>query len=61
MPVTPFHLGPGVAIKAPFAPLSANNGLLYVITIDELHTACLALGLFGVTVLLIVALAAGGR
>jgi len=40
----------------PFAPLSAYNGLLYVITIDELHTASLALGFFGVTLLLIVAL-----
>ena len=40
----------------PFAPLSAKNGLLYVITIDELYTACLALGLFGVTLLFIVAL-----
>ena len=45
----------------PFAPLSANKRLLYVITMDELHTACLALGLFGVTLLLIVDLAAGGR
>jgi len=40
----------------PFAPLSAKNGLLYVITIDELHTVCLALGLLGATLLLIVAL-----
>ncbi len=40
----------------PFAPLSAHNGLLYVITIDELHTVCLALGLFGATVLLVVTL-----
>jgi len=40
----------------PFWPLSAKNGLFYVITIDELHTVCLALGLFGATVILIVAL-----
>jgi len=40
----------------PFAPLSAKNGLLYVITIDELYTVCLALGLFGATVLLVVTL-----
>jgi hypothetical protein len=41
---------------SPFAPLSAKNGMLYVITIDELHALCSALGLFGVTVLLLVAL-----
>ena len=40
----------------PFWPLSAKNGLFYVIRIDELHTVCLALGLFGATVILIVAL-----
>lgn len=38
----------------PLAPFSADNALLYAITIDQLHTLCLALGTPGVVALLII-------
>ena len=37
----------------PFAPLSDENGLLYIISIDRLHQVCAISAIVGVTVLLI--------
>ena len=40
----------------PFAPLNLKNKMLYWISIDVLHNLCWAFGLFGLTVLLSIAL-----
>lgn len=38
----------------PFAPLSDANGLLYIISVDQLHVVCLGLGVVGGIMLLFV-------